>query len=106
MSMDIWTGPVTYLFEGELDGLILAQLQDVHELHDRFVAAVQLVLTLDQLFLLLREVDKLVQSFLVDVAVLLQLSVALLQFSEQLLKEEIKTWLAPSEVRLTVWLLV
>lgn len=74
----------TYLFEGELDGLILAQLQHVHELHDGLVAAVQLVLTLDQLLLLLGEVDELVESFLVDVAVLLQLGVALLQFSEQL----------------------
>ena len=38
---------LSYLFEGELDGLILAQLQDVHELHDGLVAAVQLILTLD-----------------------------------------------------------
>lgn len=73
-----------YLFEGQLDGLILAELQDIHELHDGLVATVQLVLTLDQLFLLLREVDKLVQSFLVDMTVLLQLRVALLQLSEEL----------------------
>lgn len=73
-----------YLFEGELDGLVLAQLQHVHELHDGLVAAVQLVLTLDQLLLLLGEVDELVEGFLVDVAVLLQLGVALLQLSEQL----------------------
>lgn len=78
----------TYLFEGELDGLVLAQFQDVHELHDGFVATVQLVLTLDQLFLLLREVDKLVQSFLVDMTVFLQLCVALLQFSEQLFERK------------------
>lgn len=77
---------VVYLFEGELDGLVLAQLQHVHELHDGLVSAVQLLLPLDQLFLLLREVDELVQSFLVDVTVLLQLRVALLQLSEQLLK--------------------
>lgn len=44
---------VVYLFEGELDGLILAELQDIHELHDRLVSAVQLLLPLDQLFLLL-----------------------------------------------------
>lgn len=75
-----------YLFEGELDGLILAELQDIHELHDGLVSTVQLVLALDQLFLLLREVDKLVQSFLVDMTVLLQLRVALLQLSEQLLR--------------------
>lgn len=77
-----------YLFEGELDGLVLAQLQHVHELHDGLVAAVQLILTLDQLLLLLGEVDELVQSFLVDMAVLLQLGVALLQFSEQLSKRQ------------------
>lgn len=81
---------MTYLFEGELDGLILAELQDVHELHDGLVPTVQLVLALDQLFLLLREVDELVQSFLVDVTVLLQLRVALLQLSEQLLKDFFK----------------
>lgn len=80
-----------YLFEGELDGLILAELQDIHELHDGLVSTVQLVLALDQLFLLLREVDKLVQSFLVDMTVLLQLRVALLQLSEQLLKDFLKT---------------
>lgn len=73
-----------YLFEGELDGLILAELQDIHELHDGLVSTVQLILALDQLFLLLREVDKLVQSFLVNMTVLLQLRVALLQLSEQL----------------------
>jgi len=81
------SGRATHLFEGELDGLVLAQLQDVHELHDGFVAAVQLLLALDQLLLLLREVDKLVQSLLVDVTVLLQLRVALLQLPEQLLEE-------------------
>lgn len=73
-----------YLFEGELDGLILAELQDIHELHDGLVSTVQLILALDELFLLLREVDKLVQSFLVNMTVLLQLRVALLQLSEQL----------------------
>lgn len=36
-----------YLFEGELNGLVLAQLQDIHELHDGFVATVQLILTLN-----------------------------------------------------------
>lgn len=77
-----------YLFEGELNGLVLAQLQDAHELHDGFVAAVQLVLALDELFLLLGEVDKLVQSFLVDVTVLLQLGVTLLQLAEQLVWKE------------------
>lgn len=92
----------TYLFEGELDGLVLAQFKDVHELHDGFVATVQLVLTLDQLFLLLREVDKLVQSFLVDMAVFLQLCVALLQFSEQLLEREKDRWFALVKVRLAV----
>lgn len=80
----------THLFEGELDGLVLAQLQDVHELHDGFVTAVQLVLSLDELFLLFGEVDELVQSFLVDVAVFLQLRVALLQFPEQLWELEKK----------------
>lgn len=75
----------SYLLEGELDGLVLAQLQHVHQLHDGLVAAVQLVLPLDELLLLLREVDKLVQGLLVDVAVLLQLRVALLQLPEQLL---------------------
>lgn len=76
-----------YLFEGKLDGLIFAELQDIHELHNGLVSTVQLVLALDQLFLLFREVDKLVQSFLVDMTVLLQLRVALLQLSEQLLKD-------------------
>lgn len=75
---------VEYLLEGELDGLVLAQLQDVHQLHDGLVASVQLVLALDQLLLLLGEVDKLVQRLLVDVAVLLQLRVALLQLPEEL----------------------
>jgi hypothetical protein len=42
------------------------------------VSSLQLVLALDQLLLLLREVDKLVQGLLVHVAVLLQLCVALL----------------------------
>lgn len=76
-----------HLFEGKLDGLIFAELQDIHELHNGLVSTVQLVLALDQLFLLFREVDKLVQSFLVDMTVLLQLRVALLQLSEQLLKD-------------------
>lgn len=79
-----------YLFEGKLDGLIFAELQDIHELHNGLVSTVQLVLALDQLFLLFREVDKLVQSFLVDMTVLLQLRVALLQLSEQLLKDSKK----------------
>lgn len=73
-----------YLLEGELDGFVLAQLQNVHKLHDGLVATVQLVLPLNQLLLLLREVDKLVQSLLVDVAVFFQLRVALLQLSEEL----------------------
>lgn len=85
-SFPAHTKCAVYLFEGELDGLILAELQYIHELHDGLVPAVQLLLPLDQLFLLLGEVDELVQSFLVDVAVLLQLRVALLQLSEQLLK--------------------
>lgn len=68
----------TYLFECELDGLVLPELQHVHELHDGLVSSLQLVLALDQLLLLLREVDKLVQGLLVHVAVLLQLCVALL----------------------------
>lgn len=80
----------SYLFEGELDRLVLAQLQDIHELHDGLVATVQFVLTLDQLLLLLRKVDELVQSFLVDVTVFLQLRVALLQFSKQLFKKKEK----------------
>ena len=48
------------------------------------MAPVELLLPLDQLLLLLREVDELVQGLLVDVAVLLQLRVALLQLPEQL----------------------
>lgn len=77
-----------YLFEGELDGLVLAQLQDVHQLHDGFVAAVQLILPLDELLFLLRKVDKLVQGLLVDMTVLLQLCVALFQLAEQLQEKE------------------
>lgn len=78
--MGLVTFPVriTYLFECELDGLVLPELQHVHELHDGLVSSLQLVLALDQLLLLLREVDKLVQGLLVHVAVLLQLCVALL----------------------------
>ena len=82
-------GQRPYLLEGELDGLVFAQLQHVHELHDGLMAAVELLLPLDQLLLLLREVDELVQGLLVDVAVLLQLRVALLQLPEQLQGERV-----------------
>jgi hypothetical protein len=48
------------------------------------VGTVQFLLSLDQLLLLIGEVDKLVQSFLVDMAVFLQLSIALVQLFEEL----------------------
>ena len=48
------------------------------------VSSVQLFLSFDQLLLLVGEVDKLVQSFLVHVAVALELHVTLLQLLEQL----------------------
>lgn len=83
-SIIMCRGVCTHLFEGELDGLVFTQLQDIHELHDGLVASVQLVLPLYQLLLLLGEVDKLVQSLLVHMAVLLQLRVTLLQLTEEL----------------------
>ena len=51
------------------------------------VRSVQLFLSFDQFFLLVREVDKLVQSFLVHMTVPLELHVTLLQLLEELHKD-------------------
>lgn len=51
--VDVMLTGLQYLFEGQLDGLVLAQFQDVHQLHDGLVPSVQFVLALDQLLLLL-----------------------------------------------------
>ena len=74
-----------YLLEGEEDGLKLALLQHIHQVADLLVAPVQLLLPLHQLLLLLGEGHVLVQGFLVDVRILLQLLVCLVQLFEELL---------------------
>ena len=61
------------MFEREEDGLELSLLEDVHEILDFLVPAVQLLLAGHELLLLLGERDELVQSLLVDVRVLFQL---------------------------------
>ena len=55
------------------------------------VRAVQLLLPFDEFFLLVGEVDELVQGLLVHVTVLLQLLVRLVQFLEQLQNKTMST---------------
>ena len=73
------------MFECEEDGLELSLLEDVHEILDLLVTAVELLLSRHELLLLLRERDELVQRLLVDVRVLLQLRVGLFELLEELL---------------------
>jgi hypothetical protein len=49
------------------------------------MSAIELLFALDQLLFLVGEVNKLIEGFLVDVAVLLQFGVTLIQLLEQLL---------------------
>ena len=63
---------------------MFAHLQDLHQVLDGPVVLVQLLLPHRQLLLALGEVDELLQGLLVDVAVLLQLRVALVELLPQL----------------------
>ena len=71
--------PGADLSKGELYSLMLALLQMIHQLLNGLVVPVRLLLPRGQLLLALREVDKLLQSLLVHMAVLLQLLVTLVQ---------------------------
>ena len=55
--------------------------------------AVQLFLSLDELFFLVGEVDVLIERFLVDVTVLLQLLIALIQLLEELKHTRSTVWI-------------
>ncbi len=66
---------------------MLPLLQYLHELQNGLVVSVKLLLAGDQLLLSLGEGNKLLQSFLVHMAILFQFSVALVQFLPQLWEE-------------------
>ena len=68
-----------YLFEGELNSLVFALLQMIHQLLYGLVVTIRLLLPQCQFLLTLREIDKLFQGLLVHVTVLFQLLIALVQ---------------------------
>lgn len=67
-----------------MDSLLFLLLQVIHQLLYGVMVLIQLLLPVSQLVLVIGEVDKLLQGLLVDMTVLLQLSIALVQFLPQL----------------------
>ena len=72
------------LLEGKLDGFMFALLQYIHQLHNGIIITIKLLLPFSKFLFPLREADKLLQSLLVHMAVLLELSVGLVEFLPKL----------------------